>query len=340
MKVLFRAERLPVLQNRTYSSAAAALASPVGNVVLVQSGSGLVHNVAFEPSLLEYNEHYQNEQGLSPAFHSHLEAVAALLGRFKARPVLEIGCGKGGFLRLLQSLGFDARGVDPAYEGDDPTVIRQPFTRALGVRGDLVVLRHVLEHLVNPVDFLSELAEANGGGTIYIEVPCFDWILENRAWFDIYYEHVNYFRLADLMAMFGTVHAAGRLFGDQYIYVMADLGTLRAPASTAPISMPPDFMAGVADAAAQASRHRSALWGAASKGVIFSTHLLRSGAKLQAAIDINPAKQGRFLPQTGLPVLSPGQAMEELEEGDQVFVMNRAYFEEISAHGRFKYICV
>jgi hypothetical protein len=49
--------------------------------------------------------------------------------------------------------------------------------------------------------------------------------LDRRAqsWFDLFYEHVNYFRLDDLRRMFGTVHEAGHLFGGQYLYIVADL---------------------------------------------------------------------------------------------------------------------
>ena len=64
---------------------------------------------------------------------------------------------------------------------------------------------------------------------IYIEVPCFDWIIEHGAWFDIFYEHVNYFRLDDFRRAFGKVIHAGRSFGGQYLSVIADLDTLRVP---------------------------------------------------------------------------------------------------------------
>ena len=77
---------------------------------------------------------------------------------------------------------------------------------------------------------LHQLKTANGGtGKIYIEVPCFDWICEHRAWFDIFYEHVNYFRLADFKRMFGEVIESGKVFGGQYLYVIAELSSLRIP---------------------------------------------------------------------------------------------------------------
>jgi hypothetical protein len=94
---------------------------------------------------------------------------------------------------MLVATGFDnVVGCDPTYEGTNPRVIKRNFAAELGIRADAIVLRHVLEHIQDPVDFLRQLKDANGGqGRIYIEVPCFDWICRHRAWFDIFYEHVN-----------------------------------------------------------------------------------------------------------------------------------------------------
>jgi hypothetical protein len=59
-------------------------------------------------------------------------------------------------------------------------------------------------------------------------------------------------------------------------------------------------------------------------------------------IDINPAKQGRYLPGTGLKVVSPKRAMEKVETGSTIFVMNSNYLEEIKqmSNCAFNYIRV
>ncbi len=117
--------------------------------------------------------------------------------------------------------------MDPAYEGSNSSIVKEYFGPGSGLSADGVILRHVLEHIQDPIAFLAGIRDANGGrGKIYIEVPCFDWICDRRAWFDISYEHVNYFRLSDFYRMFGTVHDAGHVFNGQYIYAVADLATL------------------------------------------------------------------------------------------------------------------
>ncbi|MDM0033299.1 class I SAM-dependent methyltransferase [Variovorax sp. J22P271] len=345
---LVNIQGLPVLQNRVFDSAEAGTASPRGNVVLVQDqSSGLIFNQAFDPTLLTYDADYQNEQACSSVFREHLESVLAIIRRhFTTRSLIEVGCGKGYFLNLLRQSGYEATGIDPAFEGDSPDVVAAPFSPSLGLSADGLVLRHVLEHIQDPVAFLREIARANGGqGKIYIEVPCFDWICERRAWFDIFYEHVNYFRAVDFELMFERVHEQGHVFGGQYLYVVADLASLRQPVATPHrFVLPPDFMAGIDESmiVSRATSGAKAIWGASSKGVIFSHHLRGAGIEFDLAVDINPVKQGRFMAGTGVEIMSPESALQRLPPGTLTFVMNSNYFDEIVTQslGRLRLIKV
>jgi hypothetical protein len=346
---LYRAESIPVFQNKMFEAKADALVCPKGDVVLVQDmSSGLIFNSAFDAGLIEYDADYQNEQACSGIFQLHLDAVTKILNRnFNGKTLIEVGCGKGYFLNHLRAFGFQITGIDPAYEGDNPHVIKSRFEPGLGLTADGIVLRHVLEHIPDPVGFLSSIAYANGGegGNIYIEVPCFDWICRQSAWFDIFYEHVNYFKLSDFWRMFGTVHEAGHFFGGQYLYVVADLATLREPRleSGDAVNFPDNFLCGIQDFASPANiQCRKAIWGAASKGAIFAIYMKRRGIDLDFAIDINPAKQGKYLGGSGLRVLSPEEAFCNLKQGDNVFIMNSNYFDEIVAlsGNKFNYLPV
>lgn len=154
---------------------------------------------------------------MSAFFQTHLRAVAGIIERDLGRErLVEVGCGKGFFFEMLLADGFDVTGFDPTYEGNNPRIVKGYFRPGVMQPSRALILRHVLEHVPDPYDFLCQLRDANGGsGLIYIEVPCFDWICENRAWFDVFYEHVNYFRMADFEKMFGRLVSSGRLFGDQ-----------------------------------------------------------------------------------------------------------------------------
>ena len=346
---IYRAEQLPVFQNRMFASEQGARDCTRGDVVLVQDlDTGLIYNQAFDPDLMVYDADYQNEQGHSGVFRQHLANVACIMQRhFSGQSLIEVGCGKGHFLEQLQALGFRITGLDPTYEGDNPAVMREYFTPTAGLRADGVVLRHVLEHVQDPIAFIRQLRDANSGsGRIYIEVPCVDWIADHCAWFDLFYEHVNYFRLSDFDRMFGTVHESGHIFGGQYLYVVADLATVRIPYSTTTqvFNFPANFLASLESSAAMLRRRatgcQAVIWGGASKGVIFALLMERAGASVDMVVDINPAKQGRYIAATGPRVHTPEEALQQLASGSYVFVMNRNYLPEIQAltHYRFNYI--
>lgn len=329
---LYQQQGFPIFQNRMYGSADEARNCPKGDIQLVQDPStGVVCNAKFRPELMVYDEHYQNEQGNSPSFQRHLNQVADIVeGALGTAHLVEVGCGKGFFLETLAERGYDITGFDPAYEGDNSRIRREHFSPGMLDHAQGLILRHVLEHIQHPLAFLADIAKANGGrGLVYIEVPCFDWICERRAWFDIFYEHVNYFRLSDFFRMFGTVLESGHLFGGQYLYVVADLASLRSHALDAsPAIVPPVFLESIARIGG-GQLPPGAVWGAASKGVIFSLLMERAGKPVETIIDINPAKQGKFIAATGLQVSSPTAAMERLPRQSTIYVMNSNYMEEI-----------
>jgi SAM-dependent methyltransferase len=71
---------------------------------------------------------------------------------------------------------------------------------------------------------------------------------------------------------------------------------------------------------------KAVIWGSGSKGVAFLTTL---GLKeeIACAVDINPHRQGYFMPGTGHPIVGPEQLLEV--RPDQVIVMNPIYRKEI-----------
>ena len=339
MKLLYEARDLPVFQNRMFETFEEAVACTKGNMHLIEDlDSGLVYNYSFKPELLSYDSSYQNEQAVSRSFEHHLNLVSKLIDREMGKAgLVEVGCGKGYFLELLQNNGFDVTGFDAAYEGNNPKIKCQNFEQNIGISARGIVLRHVLEHIQNPIMFLEKIRDANDGkGLIYIEVPCFDWICRRKAWFDVYYEHVNYFRMSDFRRMFGDIRAMGHAFSGQYIYVVAELESLKKPVFDPEdeISFPDDFLETLNK---QDQSENAAIWGGASKGVIFSLLKSRNGHSLKTIIDINPAKQGKYIAVTGLRVYSPGEALAILPRGSTIFVMNSVYLEEIKTMSNHAY---
>ena len=326
---------LPVMENRTYLTESAARDVSTGSVHLVQDlRTGLIYNQAWRNEQVVYDPHYQNEQAYSPTFQRHLrDVVRTIRDLGLGETFAEIGCGKGYFLGELRKCGLSAVGLDQAYEGDDPRITKEHYRPGMTFNVDCVVLRHVLEHIDDPVSFLAAIAESNGRkGFVYIEAPCFEWVCSKRSWLSITHEYVNYFRISDFNEIFGEVVASGHCFGGQYLFVVAQLSSIRDPGFTEArrATVPEDFTDDISWYLGELDTPgRNVVWGASSKGVLFSVHMSSRGGLVDAVVDVSPEKQGRFLPVTGLEVLDPSTLVDRLEDQDKVFVMNVNYLDEV-----------
>ncbi len=340
---------VPIIPNRPLQSADET--ESFGHVSLRRNGiTGLIDNAAFDPETIHYDADYQNNQAVSSLFAEHMKQVRDLLkARYPAGTALvEVGCGKGEFVELLQSDGhFKVRGYDGAYEGRNPCIEKRFLTADDRLDADIVVLRHVLEHIQRPHSFLTLLSDVFAGAEIYIEVPDFAWIEKNQTFFDITYEHVNYFTPRSLASLFKSVEQHGLLFGDQYQFVIGrfEAGDFSAygrahdePQNWTPVTFDetfPAFSSVIEDILKQSDGKQVYVWGAATKGVMFCHHMKRmhptAFGRIVAAIDINPKKAGRFMPSVHLPILNVEDFCSSASQDALVIIMNPNYRDEIVA---------
>jgi SAM-dependent methyltransferase len=348
--------RQPVVLNYRFRDAQAASRVPRHDVTLVQCRRcGLVFNATFDPALIPYDENYENRQCFSPAFGQHLETLAKALtarNRLRGGRILEVGCGKGDFLRLLCGIASaQGEGYDTSYEpGPQPEppglefhrryVSAQDITRPF----DAVICRHVVEHVPEIGAFLRDLhaiAVAAGDPVVVLETPRFEWIVEQLSLWDVFYEHCNYFPTASLahlcrLAGFRVLRQRA-VFGGQYQALELKVARSRRtpPAPGIPAK------ARLAGFARLARKHLDrlstrftkaragrgwAVWGAGAKGVAL-VNLLRT--KPACIVDSNPAKQGGMLPGTKIPIVSPEDA--RLARLGLIVIANPNYAAEIRA---------
>jgi SAM-dependent methyltransferase len=331
--ILFSQPGLTTFQNKVYTNPESARAAPVADVELVQCPTtGLVYNHLFDPQLLPYDADYQNEQALAEPFREHLRQVLDVVDAHfdKRGSGIEIGCGKGYFLRLLAGAGYQVTGLDPAYEGESPLVRKQYYDAQYdGPSPEFVVLRHVLEHIADPWGFLGTVARLSGPEClVYVEVPCFDWIVNHGAFFDVFYEHRNYFTEDALAGAFSDVRATGHLFGGQYLFVVARVGsfqepTLRRQFFPLPLNERKDRIVEQLEPGLA-----TFVWGAGAKGVTLANILWRDGVPVDGLVDMNPAKQSKYVGLSGLPVF--GEERVTRRDGRcNVIVMNSVYEDRI-----------
>jgi SAM-dependent methyltransferase len=116
---------------------------------------------------------------------------------------LEIGCGNGYFLSLLQKSGSNAIGIEPGSNGNGTLtetgtkIIHGFFPQDLPVDyqlSDLIVAHAVLEHMVDPVDVLIDIKRSlKPGGQVFIAVPDCGPYLRIGDPSILLHEHFSYF---------------------------------------------------------------------------------------------------------------------------------------------------
>jgi SAM-dependent methyltransferase len=128
------------------------------------------------------------------------------------RAVLDVGCASGAFLQVMQAAGWRVYGVEPAAAQyvrakallGEGSRIQQCVLQdaAFDTAFDLVTLFDVLEHVVDPVEFLALTASRlKDGGHLLLNVPRIDSLasrLLGERWPLLLAEHLNYFTLESL----------------------------------------------------------------------------------------------------------------------------------------------
>ena len=371
-RFLFR-PAVPVHQNLLFPTAAAARAMTRGTLDMrACAACGFVFNAAFDPALVDYGPAYENSQDCSPAFNAHLDGLVEHLvtrhGVHNGR-VVEVGCGKGVFLKKLlahadnrsEGVGFDPSYLGPeAPPGGRVKFVKDFYGPATALPADVVVCRHVIEHVPEPLDLLRTVRAGvgeSGETRVYFETPCADWILHNRVPWDFFYEHCSLFTAASLALALEragfSVTDVRHVFGGQYLWAEGIAGRTRGvgdgvlstPSLTEvmrTVGVRPETV-GLARAFAVEEHSRLArwgsllaglsargpvfVWGAGAKGVTFCHLADPDCRRLAGVVDVNPAKQGKFLPGTAHPIVAPEAATGAVA----VLVLNPNYVAEVRA---------
>ncbi|WP_395666363.1 class I SAM-dependent methyltransferase [Methylocella sp.] len=312
-------------------------------------------NSSFQEEKISYTPNYNSSLEHSARFR---EFAASLAGRLNdayglaGKTIVEIGCGKGDFLKRLcgladaQGIGFDTSVDDEQTPTRNVRFVQEYFGATHGrVRCDLVIGRHVLEHVGDPVGFLESLRRHPGVGAdtvFYFETPNALYTLRDHGIWDLIYEHVSYFTQSSLAMAFERagfeILDAGTAFSEQYVYVEAR--PRRAPARRA----------GTVDAGLRPlvesfretynrkverwtnyistpDAEDTVVWGAGSKGITFM-NVVPGADQLRALVDLNPDKQGRFAPLHGTPVVRPDELA--MRPPKSIIIMNPVYGDEIA----------
>jgi len=286
---------------------------------------GHVFNASFDYAQVPYSEMPNlmfNRGGLWSQFLR--EIAGEIIRRLPPTPiVVEIGYGDGAFLDTLASLcpggrfiGFDPHGA-PAPEGSRLELRRElfePGEHVATLRPDLIVSRHVMEHLSDPLGFIQHMALASAclerSPLMYLEVPCIDRALATGRTEDFYYEHNSHFTTASFCRMLDRsgahLETLGHGYDSEVVYAFVrldartelirnGLAALRFRAQAARSRK----RIGAQLAALADSGKRVAIWGGTGKSAAFLNAHAVDAKRFPYVVDSDIAKVGTYVPGTG-----------------------------------------
>jgi hypothetical protein len=210
---------------------------------------------------------------------------------------------------------------------------------AQGYNADLMAANNVLAHVPDIADFVAGFREMlKDEGALTFEFPHLLNLIEKVQFDTIYHEHFSYL---SLLAVEQVLRANGlrpfdverlsthggslRLFcchmgsGHEETDALSDLREAEHAAGLDRIETYAGFAPRVEAvresfrgflAAEKAAGRRIAAYGAAAKGNTFLNYCGTTTDDIVAVFDASPAKQGRFLPGSHLPVLAPAAVRE------------------------------
>lgn len=351
----------PAHCNILWGSKEAALSAPRGDLDLsFCSSCGHVFNVSFDSTLTNYGGTYENSLHHSPVFQEYAaDLVADLVERhdLRGRDIVEIGAGQGDFLQMLcaggvnRGVGFDPSHIGATESSDGVRVVAAFYGEEFAdYPADLIVCRHVLEHVERAGDFISMVRRVVGprDSDVFFEVPDAMWTLAHGGVWDLIYEHCAYFTSASLSETFRRagfhVERVNTVFGNQFLTLEATPADSIDPAPTnlddeiSIVAAATEMFAVTyrtqveywrEQVAALTSRgDRLVIWGAGSKGVTFLNTIAPDGS-VEYAVDINPRKRGKFIAGSGQQIVGPHE-LKDLKPR-VVLIMNPNYQHEVEA---------
>jgi 2-polyprenyl-3-methyl-5-hydroxy-6-metoxy-1,4-benzoquinol methylase len=258
----------------------------------------------------------------------------------QGKKVIEIGCGRGEYLSIMQDCGVRAYGVEHLQssvdqcraaglavscgfvEGNDFSSAEAPF--------DAFFILNFFEHLPRPTATLAGIGNLLAPDAVgLVEVPNFDMILRTKLFSEFIADHLFYFTketLATTLRLGGfDVLDCTELWHD---YVISAIVKKRNPLDLSLFrEQMTQFRAGIESYLRGFAAGRVAVWGAGHQALALIA-LLGLAGKIKYVVDSAPFKQGKFTPATHVPIVPP----ETLDSDavDAVIVMAASYSDEVA----------
>ncbi len=365
-RLFFQQLDVPCQDGMIWPTRQAAIDATRGDIELTYCADcAHIFNRRFDPSKLVLDAGYNISLHHSPTYRKFIDDLTSgLVDRhdLHGKTVLEIGCGKADFLRGItipygnRGIGFDPTFVDDNLTDDERRSIavhRRFYTAAdQGHVADFVTFRSMLQYVTKPREFLDSFrgSVAKPHGIIYAEVPNSAHTFEQLCIWNIVYEHGCFYSKWSLARLFEEMgYPVQDCFAcfveDQNLGVEAGV----AASPTRRFHIDPAGVEAFGRAierfiveherktaewravlgGLKAAGKRVAMWGAGARAISFCCLFDISDTRVPYVVDINPYRQGKFLPRTLQQVVAPEHLLAD--QPDVVIITNSGYASEIRA---------
>ncbi|MDR1871597.1 MAG: methyltransferase domain-containing protein [Deltaproteobacteria bacterium] len=364
---IFEINNIPTTQNIFYNTSEEAKNCLKGDINLVLCDNcSLVFNSRFEPDTTNYSESYSVDFTYSPYYVSYINNQIEHLIKSNVyndnSTIIDVGCGKGFYINTLAEKlkGCSLYGFDTSYEG----VLNIPdknirFVKSyypsndIEIKPDTIINRQVFEHITDPISFLKSFRNSlDLNSYLYIEVPDFDWIVNNNSIFDIYYEHCAYwskfsltnalrltgFNVESIISSFDSGSVIPNFAGINLCVVakaIENYGNLIKPGKDLKVDLKNHFSSLFSKYANSLKKIASinknmAIWGAGPKGYTFVNFFDVDRTYFSTLIDINPVKTNLYIGKTAHKIISPSDIKSS--KIDFIVILNPFYANEIKSY--------
>lgn len=258
------------------------------------------------------------------------------------KQVLEVGCGDGRFARLLQEQGCEITALDPCSDACERARLLGVESVLNGYLGDdanklglfdAVISRHVLEHVISPIQFLRSLRHRTvKGGLVIVEVPNLDSIIAKGRYQDFYADHLSYFNPQSLSHAFAR---AGLEVAEIYAIEYGDYLVAAGRNRNVDPRKARDGLGNLVEKFAQLiedSRERGhsvAVWGSGGRSVsLLASTPTEVVSYIDRVVDSNSDKWGFYTPVSHLQVVGPDTL--SIKPVDDIIILACSFQREIA----------
>ncbi len=265
----------------------------------------------------------------------------------KGKKVIEIGCGCGEYLSIMQECGVDAYGLEQSDESVMQCIenglkaakgfIQSSTNRLNDAPFDAFFILNFLEHVPDPNLTLRGIYNNLGDSAVgLIEVPNFDMILRNKLFSEFIGDHLFYFTKETLSTTLGQngfeIVGCNEVWHD---YIISAVVKKREKMDISHFyKCQLQLKNEIEEYIRRFEDKKVAIWGAGHQALAIIS-LVGLADKIRYVIDSAPFKQGRFTPATHLPIVPPDVLFSD--PVNAVIVMAASYSDEVVSIIRHKY---